>query len=479
MDLTHRIELTDLPLDVLALIFQNVSALPAALHIKSHQVQVPRIDLKSLCEVSKHLYKVATPYLYKKVVIRCEEGLNSRTLDCEAFSRRPGGFECSFGLAHVKELAITPRSRDISGGCCYHLHPLDPPTESDSEGSDFFYSQEGDFDEESFLRLCEQLQDNTLVAFRYGNLGHSRRSETHSDSWDLATCVPDNILGPRGYLPEHQRSLESLALITDFSCERRGDGTNEFDLSTFITLRTLSWIGLRSGDDFDTLVECLENNATHLRNLTLDLIDWEETELGMFDEDELDDEINLFADRVTTPRLRFPALERLSLSEVSFRTAAGTFASTFNFSQLKALRLWNCPGTVELLRNLTDLHRELPLVSLELVVDIRHADEPIERAVSRVLQTFSDLRDLFLSLYVWDWAPIIDVIMNGLRSLKRLVLHGRGVDADRESEWFEEGADRCLEWNDQLSLLFVSAECDVIGIANPPSFMVSLVHVCR
>ncbi len=77
------------------------------------------------------------------------------------------------------------------------------------------------------------------------------------------------------------------------------------------------------------------------------------------------------------------------------------------------------------------------------------------------------------------WAPIIDVIMNGLRSLKRLVLHGRGVDADRESEWFEEGADRCLEWNDQLSLLFVSAECDVIGIAISPSFMVSLVHVCR
>ncbi len=99
--------------------------------------------------------------------------------------------------------------------------------------------------------------------------------------------------------------------------------------------------------------------------------------------------------------------------------------------------------------------------------------------MSRFLQTFSDLRDLFLSVYVRDWAPIIDVIMNGLRSLKRLVLHGRGVDADRESEWFEEGADRCLEWNDQLSLLFVSAECDVIGVANPPSFMVSLVHVCR
>ena len=98
MDPRHRDKLTGLPLDILALVFQNVSTLPTALQVKSRQVQVSRRDLKSLCEVSKHLYKVATPYLYRKVVIRCEEGLNPRTSDCEAFSRRLGGFECSFGL---------------------------------------------------------------------------------------------------------------------------------------------------------------------------------------------------------------------------------------------------------------------------------------------------------------------------------------------------------------------------------------------
>jgi hypothetical protein len=42
-------------------------------------------------------------------------------------------------------------------------------------------------------------------------------------------------------------------------------------------------------------------------------------------------------------------------------------------------------------------------------------------------------------------------------------------------KWFEGGADRYLEWNDHLALLFVSADCDLMGIANPPSFMVSLV----
>ena len=295
------------------------------------------------------------------------------------------------------------------------------------------------------------------------------------DSWDLATCVPDNILGLRGYLPEHQRSLESLALVTDFSCECRLDGINGFDLSTFTNLHTLSWIGLRSGDDVDALVECLENNATHLRNLTLDLIDWEQTEYGMFDADETDDEIPLFADRRATSRLRFLALQRLSLSQVSFMTGAGTFPSTFNYTQLRELRLWNCPGTLELLRHLTDSHRALPLVTLELVVDMQHADEPMESAVSRFLQTFAGLRDLFLSLYVWDWRRIIDVIMTRLQPLKRLVFHGRGVDADVESEWFEEGADRYLEWNDHLSLLFASVGCEVIGIANPPAFMVRLI----
>lgn len=203
------------------------------------------------------------------------------------------------------------------------------------------------------------------------------------DSWDLATCIPSNILGLRGYLPEHQRLLESLSLVTSFCCECRANGFHGFDLSTFTNLRALSWIGLRSGDDVDALVECLENNATHLRTLTLDLIDWEQTEYGMFDADETDDRIPLFADRSATSRLRFPALERLSLSEVSFMTGAGMFPSTFNLTQLKELRLWNCPGTLELLRHLTDSHRALPLVSLELVVDIRHADEPMERAVSR------------------------------------------------------------------------------------------------
>ena len=61
-----------------------------------------------------------------------------------------------------------------------------------------------------------------------------------------------------------------------------------------------------------------------------------------------------------------------------------------------------------------------------------------------------------------------------LSTLKRLVLHGRVVDADEDSKRFGEDGDRSVEQNDQLSLLFELAECDVMGIANPPSFMVSL-----
>lgn len=267
--------------------------------------------------------------------------------------------------------------------------------------------------------------------------------------------------------------LESLSLVTSFSCEKCLNGFNRFDLSTFRNLRTLSWIGLRSGDDLDALMECFDNNATHLRNLTLDFINWEQTDYGMFGWRDTDDEIPVLGR--ATSRLRFPALERLSLAEVPFVTGATMFASTFNFTQLRELRLWNCPGTLELLKHLTNSHRALPLVSLELVVDMQHADEPMERAVSGFLQGFSGLRDLFLSLYVWDWRRIIDVIMDRLRPLKRLVFHGRGVDADEESEWYEELADRSLEWNDRLSLLFASAECEVIGIANPPTFMVRLI----
>lgn len=188
MDKPHRVGLTGLSPEVLASVFENVRSGASVPQVNAHLAQVSRKDLKSLCEVSKHLYQVATPYLYKNVVIRCEEGLNPRSRDCEAFSRRPGELECSFGLAHVKELAITPKSRDVSGGDCYHLQPLNPPTDTGSEGSDFISDGEGDFDEESLLRLCKQLRDDTLVAFRYANL--------------MATLVALNlILRTAGNLP--------------------------------------------------------------------------------------------------------------------------------------------------------------------------------------------------------------------------------------------------------------------------------------
>lgn len=275
----------------------------------------------------------------------------------------------------------------------------------------------------------------------------------------------------------------SLSLVTNFLCTDRREGFNQLDLSTFTKLRAFSWIGLHSEEDFEALKGCLRDNATHLQALTLDLIDCQQNDFWSLDSGETNDEIpdlnNFFATDVMclgqdSPGLHFPTLELLSLSEVSFKTAERSLASAFNFSRLQKLRLWNCPGMIELLDDVANSYHALPLVSLELVIDIHHAETLPEMEVSRFLQTISGLRDLYLSLYVWDWEPVLEAVMNHLSSLKRLVLHGRGVDADEDSLWFEEDADYSIEWNGPLSLLFELAECDVMGIANPPNFMVSL-----
>lgn len=79
--------------------------------------------------------------------------------------------------------------------------------------------------------------------------------------------------------------------------------------------------------DFDALAVCLAHNAAHLRTLTLDLIDWEEIELGLLSLDETNEGAPLSSNTFATDvvglkkdRLghHFPCLEHLSLSEVSF-----------------------------------------------------------------------------------------------------------------------------------------------------------------
>jgi hypothetical protein len=57
--------------------------------------------------------------------------------------------------------------------------------------------------------------------------------------------------------------------------------------------------------------------------------------------------------------------------------------------------------------------------------------------------------------------------------LKRLILQARTIDIDNKSNRFEEQIDGDVSWNSERTCILVRTNCDMVGIGNPPAFMVS------
>ena len=63
--------------------------------------------------------------------------------------------------------------------------------------------------------------------------------------------------------------------------------------------------------------------------------------------------------------------------------------------------------------------------------------------------------------------------MGHMSTLERMVLHERTIDIDLESGYFQEEIDLNVGWSDEMESLFIRTNCDVVGISNPPDYMVS------
>lgn len=258
---------------------------------------------------------------------------------------------------------------------------------------------------------------------------------------------------------------------------------NPLDLSQFVRMTKFSWTGVQSEQDFETLRTCLRVNALHLKTLKLDLIDWEQAdELWSMDHSRFVGDgkrsKNFFATDIIGPEqnkpgLSFPSLESLSLSEVSFETAINELHSAFAFSALRTLKLWNCRGLWDLLAHAADSQQVIRLTSLEIVMGSHNRSMWENEQTSKFLRAFSGLKDLYLSLPMLEWTPIPESMMGHMSTLKRMVLHGRTIDIDFESDHFQEETDLGVEWSDELESLFIRTNCDVVGITNLPDFMVS------
>jgi hypothetical protein len=186
----------------------------------------------------------------------------------------------------------------------------------------------------------------------------------HDFSWHLGTCVPIDLLGPGGYLPTRQRSIEELSLNTGDPCILpKSDVEYHISLTEFKSLKKFSWFGGLSREYFDALRDMFHTQSTKLEVLKIDLMDWWDAQWNWCDTD-YDLQLwirdhNFFREKVLElapgdTRVLFPSLKSLLLSSVQFEHSSLEMAHAFNISRLQSLNLRHCPHTGSLLRKVVE-----------------------------------------------------------------------------------------------------------------------------
>lgn len=300
-------------------------------------------------------------------------------------------------------------------------------------------------------------------------------------SWDVGACIPNRMFEKSSNLATRQSQIESLSLITDGRCCYAEDEECPIDISNFRCLRSLSWRGVRNSDDFKTLRACLSVNASHLRELTLDLVDWYKA-VGNWAAAHRTWITDHYSNFFTTDVLEikagnlnriFPVLDLLSLSAVSFETAIEEIPHAMNFAGLSTLKLRHCRLVKELLDGIPSSSQKIRLTSFEVVVDSEDVEVPNEFDVGGFLRAFEGLQNLYLMFPdAGDWSSLLGGVLNHETTLKRLVIHGRTTE-DVPPPLVAKPIDGELPWVNDLNAFPGIKSLECLGIYQSFSFMVS------
>ncbi|RTE75981.1 hypothetical protein BHE90_009563 [Fusarium euwallaceae] len=280
---------------------------------------------------------------------------------------------------------------------------------SDSETSrSDYHSHEGlpdhprDFEHLAFTAglIVNKISDNRLDTF----------------SWELETCIPEAILGPRGIITTRQRLLSALSIITNSCC--RGNTAipatqgSTIDLSSFRKLKSLRWRAPRA-EDIPALLSALTMNRRHLERLELDLrecYDDEDVYLLSLQESVMQDSAflrKLLRIQHTPSTPMFPQLRKLSLLST---TVGPGLAQGLDFGTLSSLRFRDCHGLPGFFATLAELGVQPRIKAFEIyssysLNDLFGQEEELEEAVARFLSCFRGLVDLVLRVAPGPWFP--------------------------------------------------------------------------
>lgn len=192
----------------------------------------------------------------------------------------------------------------------------------------------------------------------------------------------------------------------------------------------------------------------------------------------------LFSNVPNDPDIYFGSLRSISLQHVSFKLAYTSLYPTFDFSQIRKLKLRNCRCVLHLLRALRLTTRTINLKALEcdyeeLGPPVSHGESIYDAGVMvmevpKFLEAFYGLEQLYvraMDLVVQSAERTPWAIIQHARTLKRLTYHyhdklAMGPNQDSSSIWTH----RLNQVLDQLRLEALGLNivlCDLVG--SPPS----------
>lgn len=318
-----------------------------------------------------------------------------------------------------------------------------------------------------------------------------------SHSWSMGACVPDSLLGPTGLLTLNQQNIQSIRLVTDGLCRWNEQSGHSLALSKFSNLKRLSWTGLSSQGEFDSLANLLDQVSHQLEELDIDLTyyrDWCDRRGYDYGHErrKLHSNVKMLG-LFTPPSSKFPILRRLALSAVPIpdSESGSPISASFGFSSLESLKLQNCRGWRCFLDRFTNHTEPRKLRSLELQCAV--IDQPFgkhdKEALVNVLQKTQGLEELLLCTGILGSLGIQELwetVFHHRASLRKFVHHLTDVDDDDwESESF--GMTRDLPDLSGFSAWFQETELPALqsvgrlnltslGVCCVPTLMVSNVR---
>ncbi|KAK3897539.1 hypothetical protein C8A05DRAFT_19723, partial [Staphylotrichum tortipilum] len=320
----------------------GLETLPAELFLRVLEQLTDKHDLSALSLVSKKWHGLVVQALWKSISIQPRSDYSPYRLIIAHLPRDR--------LQFLQKLHFRPKTEPEK---CTHARDDRLPlwenelSEGESEIVDWDSTLDG-----SVYGLDERFRFLNLADRAVRVLDKLRDGQLSAFSWELGTCIPSQVLGPRGIVPCKHPLLRSLSLTTP-QCHAPEAETREIDLSSFVELRSLRWIGPHPAH-LRTLSAALGRNSARLQHLELYFDSWREFRnplrhwtTGIDDELQRLCASRLFGLTAQFPQpILFPAISTLSLTGVPLTAAV---AQALGFNTLWSLTIRECPGWREFL----------------------------------------------------------------------------------------------------------------------------------